>query len=79
MDSQPLFGSRIRSIRESASLSRELVALHAHMVAADAALAVEQGGGRNPSAVALDLFEEDDAGLSWHLAIPRRGRWPVPV
>lgn len=26
MDSQPLFGSRIRSIRESASLSRELVA-----------------------------------------------------
>src|ERR1039458_6032775 len=54
-------------------------ALHADMVAADAALAVEQGGGRNPSAVVLDLFEEDDAGLSWHSAILRRGRWPVPV
>src|ERR1035441_9341805 len=48
-------------------------ALHADMVAADAALAVEQGGGRYPSAVVLDLFEEDDAGLSWHSAIPRRG------
>jgi hypothetical protein len=43
------------------------------MVAADAALAVKQGGGRNPSAVVLDLFEEDDAGLSWHLAILETG------
>jgi hypothetical protein len=45
-------------------------ALDTDVIAADTTLAVEQSGSGNPSVVVLDLLEEDDARLSWHLAIP---------
>jgi hypothetical protein len=50
-------------------------ALNANVIATDAALAVEQSEGRNPSVVVLDLLEEDDACLSWHSGDP----WTEPL
>ena len=65
----------IPPLQEIYALGVKLIpALNGHMVAADAALAVEKGGGEGPVIVVLDSLEEFDAANS------RRGglrRFPV--
>ena len=65
----------------SVYLAKQLFVLYPHgifvrdsldgdMVAPDAALAVEKGGGKDPFVVVLDLLEEFDAADSRHLVAP---------
>jgi len=57
----------IPPLQEIQALGVKIVpAINGDMVAADAALAVEQGGGKDPFVVVLDLLEEFDAANSRH-------------